>query len=252
MLDRDFHNRKSHGVSWTLWCKGSCITHGPFLHTSHSRHSVWPQTLHSSCPRLFLDLVVQPLLQMSHSVWAYTNNLPFFTFQAYSWTLFCKGSCIRHNPDIPSDPRHCIHHIPLKLPKAIPTLPCAAALACVTFCLSLRKQLSILHVPALFLDSAVQRVLHKSCSVWVLNNTPHSVYIPKDVFLMSEPEAENWQELGMLLRREGEVTQSNMADGSGNGASRLRSMSSSLLTTHMNAFRSKGLQSIQCNNAAIT
>ena len=30
------------------------------------------------------------------------------------------------------------------------------------------------------LDSVVQRVLHKSRSVWVLNNTRHSVYIPKD------------------------------------------------------------------------
>ena len=77
---------------------------------SHSRHSVWPQTLHFSCPRLFL----------------------------------------------------------------------AATLAYVTFCLSLHKQPSILHIPALFLDSVVQRVLHKSRSVWVLNNTRHSVYIPKN------------------------------------------------------------------------
>ena len=50
---------------------------------------------------------------------------------------------------------------------------------------------------------------------------------------MSEPEAEHWRELGMLLRREGEITQSIMADGSANGASRLRSMSSSLLTTNV-------------------
>ena len=121
-------------------------------------------------------------------------------------------------------------NIAFKLPKAIPG-SCAAVLACATFCLSLHKQPSILHIPALFLDSVVQRVLHKSRSVWVLNNTRHSVYIPNDVFLMSEPEAGHWRELDMLLRREGEVTQSNMADGSGNGASRLRSMSSSLLTT---------------------
>ena len=33
---------------------------------------------------------------MSHSVWAYTNNLPFFTFQPYSWILLCKGSCKSH------------------------------------------------------------------------------------------------------------------------------------------------------------
>ena len=57
MLDRDFHKRKSHGYSWTLLRKGSCITHSPFSHMSHSRHSVWPQTFHSSCPRLFPDLL---------------------------------------------------------------------------------------------------------------------------------------------------------------------------------------------------
>ena len=73
-----------------------------FLHTSHSRHSVRPRTLHSSCPRLLLDLIVQRLLHMSHSVWAYTNNLLFFTFQPYSWTLLCIGSYINHNLfDIP-------------------------------------------------------------------------------------------------------------------------------------------------------
>ena len=101
---------KSHGFSWTLLCKVFCITHSPFLHMSHSRHSVWPQTFHSSCPRLFPDLVVQRLLHVSHSVWTYTNNLPFFTFQPYSWTLLCKGSCISH---VLSD-------IPFTLPNSQP------------------------------------------------------------------------------------------------------------------------------------
>ena len=76
--------------------------------------------------------------------------------------FLCNGSCITHSPDIPSDSRQCI---PLNLPKAIPGPRCAAALAYVTFCLSLHKQPSILHIPALFLDSFVQRVLHKSHSV---------------------------------------------------------------------------------------
>ena len=75
--------------------------------------------------------------------------------------------------------------IAYKLPKTIPDLVVQWALhnsqsilAYVTSCLSLHKQPSILHIPALFLDSGVQRVLHKSHSV--LNNTRHSLYIPKD------------------------------------------------------------------------
>ena len=160
---------------------------------------------------------------MLHSVWAYTNILPFFTFQPYSWTLLCNGSCITYSPDIPSNSRHCI---PLNLPKAIPRPRCAAALAYVTFCLSLHKQPPILHILTLFLDSVVQRVLQKSYSVW------HSVYIPKDVFLMSEPEAGHGRELGMLLWRV-EVKQSKMADWNGNGATRHRSMPCPSLTTPM-------------------
>ena len=134
MLDKDFHNRKSHGYSWTLLCNGSCITHNPYiayitfsqvaqgysrtslcsgscmshsvwaytndLHSSHSSHQTFRLTpdiayitFRSSCPRLFPDLIGQRLLHMSHSVWAYTNNLPFITFQPYSWTMLFKGSC---------------------------------------------------------------------------------------------------------------------------------------------------------------
>ena len=58
-------------TSWLFLLRnGSCITHSPFLHTSHSRHSVWPQTLHTS-----------------HSTQV---------AQGYSWPLLCSGSCISH------------------------------------------------------------------------------------------------------------------------------------------------------------
>ena len=140
----------------------------------------------------------------------------------------------------------------------VPRLCCSAiGFAYVTFCLSIQKQPSILRIPALFLDSVVQWVLHKSRSVWVLNiayitscprlfldlvvqrllhksrSVWHSVYIPKDVFLMSEPEAGHGRKLGMFVWRKGELTQSTMADGSGNGSTRHISMPSSLLTTCM-------------------
>ena len=105
MLDRDFHNRKSHGYSWTLLCNGSCITHNP---------DIAYITFHSSCTRLFPDLGVQRLLH-------------------------------------------------------------------VTFCLSLHKQPSILHIPALLLDSVVQWVLHNSQSrhsVWPQTlHTSHSTQV---------------------------------------------------------------------------
>ena len=55
----------------------------------------------------------------------------------------------------------------------------------------------------------MQPLLHMSHSVRVLNNTRHSVYIPKDVFLMSEPAAGLGRGMACIMRHEVEVTQSN-------------------------------------------
>ena len=64
-------------------------------------------------------------------------------------------------------------------------------------------------LPRLFLDLVVQPLLHMSHSVWVLNNTRHSAYTPKDVFLMSEPAAGLGRGMACIMRHEVEVTQSN-------------------------------------------
>ena len=104
---------------------------------------------------------------------------------------------------------------------------CAAALAYVTFCMSLHKQPPIFHIPALFLDSVVQRVLQKSHSIW------HSVYILKDSQPRQVQAYYQKQDTGgaRACLCGMEVTQSKMADGSGNVATRHMSMPRPLLTT---------------------
>ena len=71
-----------------------------------------------------------------------------------------------------------------------------------------------------------------------LNNSWHSI---ADRLLMSKPETGHRRGQGVLVRGEGEVTQSKMADRSGNLPSPLTSTSRPLLTTNIKAPRHRPL-----------
>ena len=87
---------------WSMECL--CELCSYYLHIRHDPGTVWTCSKDSKA-----NLVHQ--LCMTLLSLAYTNTLPFFTFQPYSWTLLCKGSCITHSPFLhTSYSRHSVLH----------------------------------------------------------------------------------------------------------------------------------------------